>query len=128
MMLARPLDASKKRLSYRVRVESCIPGDFGIFEQMRVSIRWYWWRLGSRRARVVTVDVLVEDMHIAVRCNGCYREHERLFGSHSVVKEAMRFRRDDVCGVLTLVGHGRVVVSLECCIDILVSEWVEQEV
>jgi hypothetical protein len=38
------------------------------------------------------------------------------------------FRRDDVCGVLALVGHGWIVVSLECCIDVFVRERVEQEV
>ena len=67
-------------------------------------------------------------MYVAVRCDGCYGEHERLFRSHCIVEEAMCFRRDDICGVLALVGHGWIVVSLECCVDIFVGEWVEQEV
>lgn len=40
----------------------------------------------------------------------------------------MCFRRDDVCRVLALVGHGLVVVSLERRIDIFVGEGVEEEV
>lgn len=40
----------------------------------------------------------------------------------------MRFRRDDVCGVLALVRYGWIVVSLECCVDIFVRERVKQEV
>jgi len=63
-----------------------------------------------------------------MRRDRCYREHEGLLCGHSVVKEAMCFGRDDVCGVLTLVGYGRVVVSLERCIEVFVCERVEQEV
>lgn len=66
-------------------------------------------------------------MHVAVRRDGRYGEHERLFRSHGVVEEAMRFRRDDVGRVLALVRHGWIVVSLECCIDVFVGERVEQE-
>jgi len=63
-----------------------------------------------------------------MRCNRCYREHERLLRSHGIVEEAMCFRRDDVCRVLPLVRHGWIVVPLECCIDVFVCEWIEKEV
>lgn len=67
-------------------------------------------------------------MHIAVRRDRCYREHERFLCGHSIVEEAVGFLRNDVCRVLALVGHGWVMVSLERRIDIFVGEGVEQEV
>ena len=74
------------------------------------------------------MDVLVDSVHVAVRCDRCYREHERLLRSYGIVEEAMCLRGDNVCGILAFVRHGRIVVSLECCVDIFVGKRVEQEV
>jgi len=97
-------------------------------KQVLVPVRWYRRSLSSRGTRIVAIDILVNDVYIAVRCDRCYREHEWFFRGHSIFEEAMSFRRDDICGVLALVGDGRVMISLECCVAVFICEWVEKEI
>jgi hypothetical protein len=110
--------------SYRVWVERYIARDLGISKEMLVSIRWYWWRLGSRGPRIVSIDILVNNMDIAMGCNRRHRKHERLLRCHSVVEKTVSFRSDNVCRVMALVRRGQVVVSLECCVEVFIREWI----
>lgn len=63
-----------------------------------------------------------------MRRNRCHRQHERLLCRHSVVEKTVSFRSHDICRVFALVRYGRIMVSLERCVHILIREWIKQEV
>lgn len=74
------------------------------------------------------MNILVDNVYIAMGRDRRDRKHEWLLCRHGIVKKAISFGSNDIRGVLALVGYGRVMVSLECCVTIFVREWIEQEV
>ena len=68
-----------------VWVESCASGDLGGLEEVFVAFGGDGGRLDGGGARVVSVDVVVDDVDVAVRRHGGDCEHEGLFCFDGVV-------------------------------------------
>ena len=66
-------------------VESCVSGDAGVLEEVFVAFGGDRRRLDGGGARVVAVDVVVDDVNVAVRGYRGDGEHEGLPGLDGVV-------------------------------------------
>ena len=74
------------------------------------------------------MDVLVNDLYIAVRSDRCDSQQERLVVSSSIIKKSPGFGCDEICRILTFVGDWVVMIALESSVIVFVGVRIQQEV
>ena len=63
--------------------------------------------------------------HIAMASNRSDGQKERLVRLDSPIEEGICFAADNVCGVVALVAHWWISITLESAVEVLVRIWVK---
>lgn len=126
--MCQSLGSSHDSCTYLLGVEVGIPWYDSIRKQIFVSLRWNGWAHLNKTKIEATIGLRSFELDIAMARYRCNCQEEGTVGCGGLVEERVRFLRDYVGRVVSLVALRWASVPLKGSVEVLIGMWIEKKI